>query len=267
MEIKISDLSYKEDLKNINLTINDKQVTTILSKNEEVKTNILNLISGNNIQDSGIIQIENFIIDKNIKKRELKKVKKEIYFMPEEYQKMFFNINVYEDIKYGIKNIDKNYLYELIEMFKMDKAILKRDYTELSDGELKKLLIINMLISNKEIIILENPTLGLDYKSTLTLIKLLKKKKREDKIILITSNDSDFILQVSDRIIVLDGKKETLDSNKYKILSNEKIINKLNMKMPKVIQFENKVKLLKNIKLGYRDNINDLLKDVYRNVR
>ena len=117
---------------------------------------------------------------------------------------------------------------------------------------------------DSKIIILENPTLGLDTKTTQTLVKCLKKLKREEKNIIITSYNTDFLLEVSDRIVVLDNKKIIEDGNKFDILSNKKVLNKVNLNVPNIIQFIDKVKELKNIKISYRDNINDLIKDVFR---
>ena len=120
------------------------------------------------------------------------------------------------------------------------------------------------LIGKYEIIIFNYTTLKLDKIALQSLIKILKKIKRENKMIIISSNDVNFLLEVSDEILVIKNKKILEQGNKYEILSNEKILNKLNLKVPNILEFANKTQKLKNIKIGYRDNINDLIKDIFR---
>ena len=173
------------------------------------------------------------------------------------------NINILEDIKYGLNKFDYNKFYELLKYFGLDDKILKKNYNDLSDGEKKKILLIKTFMSDSKIIILDDVTSALDSKSIDKLIKYLKKEKR-NRMILITSFDSDFLLSVSDNIIILDDG--IIYSDKYFAFSNEILLNKVGMNMPSVLKFRQIVLNKKNIKLIYRDNINDLIKDIYRNV-
>ena len=115
--------------------------------------------------------------------------------------------------------------------------------------------------------LLNNPTEYLDNKSVQNLIKILKRKKRENKIIIIVSYDSEFILKVSDRILAIEQGKIINDSDKYLFFKNDRLLSLVNLEKPKVIEFEQLVEKLKGIRLGYRDNINDLIKDIYRNAK
>ena len=58
-----------------------------------------------------------------------------------------------------------------------------------------------------------------------------------------------------------------LEGNKYDVLSNELAMNHCGLKVPDVLHFSNLVLRNKNVKIGYRDEINDLIKDVYRYVK
>ena len=102
-------------------------------------------------------------------------------------------------------------------------------------------------MKDSKVILLDNPTSGLDYKSTQNLIKFLKKEKRNGKIIILTSYNSDFVLQVSDRVIVIDDKKVILDEDKYKAMSNKDLLNRVHFETPNIINFENRVLELKKI--------------------
>jgi len=118
---------------------------------------------------------------------------------------------------------------------------------------------------NKKIILLDNPNTGLDYKSKETLINLLKREKRNGKTIIITSLDENFLLRVSDTVAIIYNGKVLIYDDKYKILEKEKVLEKVNMKVPNILRIQKRIKDTKNIEFRYKNNINDLLKDVCKN--
>lgn len=267
MAVKFVDVEYKNIFKNLNLEIKENQITTIVGKNGSGKTSFLNLIYGLDLDFDGKIDIEGNNINNKTKTKEVEIFRKNIFYLSQDYKNQLFNINVFEDIKYGSSNCNNDKLEELLKRFNLNNEILKKNYFELSDGEIKKILIISMLIRDNKIILLDDPTSGLDQKSITTLIKLLKKEKRNEKIIIIASQDAEFLLNISDRIITFDKGKLIETNNKYEFFDNEALFKKCGLVMPEVLQFRENVLKRKNIKLVYRDNINDLIKDIYRNVK
>lgn len=252
MEIIANNLCSKK-FKNLNFSLHENQIISIIGANESGKTDILHLLSGITEIETGTIQYGDVNLYDKI-----------VYYLKEDYRKMLFNININEDIKFYLGSYSNEKLDELFKKFNLDIDILNKNYLELSSSEIRKILIIIGLLTENKIVILENPNFNLDTKSKQILIKELKRLKRNNKIIIITSYDTDFLLEVSDRILVIEKHKILKDDNKFEILSNEKLLRKLNLKIPNTLKFVNELKELKNIKMGHRDNINDLLKDIYR---
>ena len=168
-----------------------------------------------------------------------------------------FNSTVYLDITNNLNNIEIIKLKGFLELFKLDFSIL-------SNSEKKKIILVSAFLTDKNIIVINNSIVGLDTESKLSLIRVIKHEKRNNKAIILYSLDSNFIHQVSDKILDIEDKKIY---DKYNFFLRTKKIDKYNLKMPDIEIFRKVAKDKKNIKLTKTDNINDLIKDVYRNVQ
>ena len=178
-----------------------------------------------------------------------------------------FNINLYEDIVYNNRDINKDELFELLNIFDLDKNILKKNYTEISKSEYNKILLIIPMLENNPVLFLEDPTVGLDVKSKKTLVKLLKRQKMKNRIIIIKSNDSEFVFSVTNIVIYKSGYRYMIDDNKYNFFSNKKLLKEFDIEQPSIMEFYGDLKTKKIKGLLHRDNINDLIKEIYRNAR
>ena len=174
-----------------------------------------------------------------------------------------FNSNIYLDITNNLDNVELIKMQGFLELFKLDLDVLKRNFYKLSNSEKKRIILVSAFLSNKEIILINNSIIGLDTESKLNLIKIIKHEKRNNKVIILYSTDSNFIHQSSDKIFDVEDYKIF---DKYNFFLKTKRIDKYGMKMPEIEIFRKIAKDRKNIKLVKSDNINDLIKDVYRNV-
>lgn len=267
MAIKFANVSYKNQFEKVNFQIDKGKITSIVGKSGSGKTTVFNLIVGEDLNFEGKITLGKKILDKNSKSKQLKEIRKDIFYLRQDYYNQLFNINVLEDINYYVGSFNKNELEELLKSFALDSCILTKHYSELSDGEIKKVLLIITLLCDKKILLLDDVSSGLDLKGKSTLIKQLKKTKREGKIIILSSNDANFLLKFVDVVLCIDNNKIVVEIDKYNFFDNKDILNKCSMEIPKTLQLKDVVLKRKKIKLLYRDNINDLIKDIYRNAK
>ena len=254
MELKLENLC-NSNLKNISIIFKSSQVISLFTSCEN--ENLLRVNTNQQLLDSGTINIIN--PDKNLSEN--------YCYLPKNFANQFFNINVFEDIKISTRDFSNQKFEELLDIFNLEKSLLDKNYTELSTGELKKISLIKVFMENKNYILLEDPSSYLDDKSKQSLIKIIRKERLNGKTILINSFDTGFVLKVSDRVVIIYNGKKLIDDTKYNVLSNKKILDKINVKVPNILEFKNKVLTDKNIKLGCTSSINDLIKDVYRNVK
>ncbi len=198
--IKIQNLhkSYgkRKVLNNINLNIN-QGVCAILGPNASGKTTLNKCLLGMTFPEQGSIYINENNIANNYD------YKKDINYLPQ-IANFPNNLSVYEVIRM-IKDLRN--LEEISEIYLLDALKLYSFWDEkinsLSGGTKQKVNILLAFLFDHPILILDEPTTGLDPSAIITLKRLIKTEKEKGKTILITSHILDFVEQVADEIIYL----------------------------------------------------------------
>lgn len=150
----------------------------------------------------------------------------------------------------------------------LSKSYLRREIDTLSDSEKQKLKLALALATNPRVLLIDDVLRAFDSKSRKAFIKLLLlMKNRYHRTIIVATTDTDFVHKVADEIFIIDNGILTVKGNKYEIFENRALLKYYDIKCPEIIEFSNIVKSNKNVEIGYRDNINDLIKDIYRYLR
>ena len=151
----------------------------------------------------------------------------------------------------------------LLKEYNFNEVDLNKKVKELSHSSQKILKYILMILSNKKIIVIDEPFLDLDYDNKKKITLLLKKLIKEDKTVIVGSNDSNIIYSLCKKVLFInDNDCYYADTIVFK---KQQILTKYHVDMPDLVSFTEYAKE-KNIKLGYSNDIRDLIKDVYRNV-
>ncbi|MEC4086370.1 ABC transporter ATP-binding protein [Myroides odoratimimus] len=202
--IAINDLHKKfgeiQVLKGIDLSI-EEGVIAILGPNGSGKTTLNKCILGMVFPDKGTICINDQEISKNWNYR------KDIDYLPQ-IANFPNNITVLELIKMikdlrNEKSIDESYY---IDIFKLS-PFLNKKLNKLSGGTKQKVNLLITFLFDNPILILDEPTTGLDPAALIILKELIIREKKKGKIILVTSHIMSFVEEVSDKIVfILEGK-------------------------------------------------------------
>ncbi len=278
MEIKFNNVNFyynrKSGIKNldsINFKIAHNSIVGITGKSGSGKTTLAELMCGINVPSSGKITIDDIVINrKNI--FDEKQLKNKIGYIAQNSESQIFNKTVKEELTYPFKflgrNIEEKKVLEMLDLVGLDETYLNVNPLLLSTGEKRKLSIAATLVLDTDIIIFDEPTKGLDSKSVKNIKRLIKNLKNNyGKTIIVISRDVEFIHALCDEVIVMNSGKILIWGNKYDVFKSVDLLNEYKLPIPKTIQFSSMVLAKKNIKIGYRDEINDLLKDIYRYVR
>lgn len=175
----------------------------------------------------------------------------------------YFNVqNMNEGIVEDFLNAKKNEddLLEALKTLNINSKILSKNICELSTSEKIKLLIVNALLKNYEVIYFDNILPCLDSSSRTKLFKLIiKLKKFQNKTILISDINIDNIFEFVDNLIIVSDT--IITGTKYDVFPCDIINN------PITLTLRDKILENKNIDIGKVDSVNELIKAIYREIR
>ena len=164
---------------------------------------------------------------------------------------------------YSLFDLSNDKLINDLEKFELDKSFLSKRINELSHSEQKLLKYVLLITSKKKIIVIDEPFMDLDYYYKKKIILLINKLIKENKTVIIGSVNSNIIYKLCKKVLFIS--EDDYYYSDTSVFKKTKILEKYHIIMPDLVSF---VTLAKNkkIKLGYSNDIRDLIKDVYRNV-
>lgn len=247
MAINLNQVNYLDKIINFTYTFEDNKITSIIGPSGSGKSVLANLLLGVYKVDLGTIEIN-----------------QEISNIPQDFSDYFLSLKVEEELK----NISNEQLDKYLKKVNLDKKCLDQKIENLSKSEQFKLALILMLSLDTPYIILDEPTTYLDDKAKKQLIRLIYSlKKEENKTIIIISNDIDFVYEITDNIILLNKGKIKLQTSKDKLLKNYILLRNNGMEIPKILEFIYIAKNKKKKQLNLTSDMNELIKEIYRNVQ
>ena len=275
MEVKMRDLNYSVDSKdifnNLNINFKDNSITGIIGPVGSGKSILLELIAGLREIGNGVIEIGSIFLTGKVRKKDMHKIQKEIGILFQSSYDQIYNLTIKKELLLSLSDLklSKEEMYDRIKdtlkLVELDESYMDRSTFDLSQSELKKVALASVLIRKPKLLLLDEPAAGFDSSNKKMLINLLKiLRKKENITTIIVSNDVDFLNQIADDIIVLKYGKVILSGSRLDVFKKENVLEDNGIKVPKIIEFENCVLNKKGIKIGYREEINDLLKDIFR---
>ena len=218
LEIKGLKKSFKakEVLKNLNLSIKEGEIVCLLGNNGAGKTTLINCILRMIQADAGSILLEG---------RDIFTYKNEEFFskvnaLLESSVNVYDYLTGWQNIEYfsGLLKLDSGNekIKTYISLFELEEAIHEAVGTY-SRGMRQKLALLIALMSSPKLLLLDEPTLGLDIQSKLSVIQILNTIIKTEKIaVLLTSHQMDVVQKLQSRILILkDGVVHEFDKTDY----------------------------------------------------
>lgn len=282
MEIKFENVSYSylsgtslqvDALKDITTTIIPNKINALIGPSGSGKSTMIELINGLKLPTKGIVRIGEHELKNKVRIVNANKLRFDIGVVFQNPEDQFFQKTVKKEIEFGMKyfgyKTDKinQRVEDSLKMVGLDKSYMTRNPFELSGGEKRKVAIASVLAFNPKVIILDEPTNGLDTTSKESLINLIKLlKEKYDKTIIVVSHDVDIMYRFIDNVIILSNGKILLQGDKYTVFKNIKFLTDNGVKVPRIVEFLHKSEEKTGKYLGNIDNVEDLIKEIVKNV-
>lgn len=249
LEFKNISFSYNNDkqvLKDISFKVNKGDMISIVGRNGAGKSTISKLICGFYKPTRGQIIFDGEdMVNKSIKERSEK-----IGFVMQNPNQMISKSMVFDEVAFGlrIRGISDNEIKERVyDTLKICGLYGYRNWpiSALSYGQKKRVTIASILALNPEVIILDEPTAGQDFKHYTEIMEFLLELNKKGVTIIMVTHDMHLMLEYTNKVIVLCNGEKIADDDATNILTNKDIIEKANLKETSLYE------------LAIRCNIND----------
>jgi energy-coupling factor transport system ATP-binding protein len=224
MPIKIEKVSYIyspgtpfeiKALNDINLSIEDKSFTAIIGQTGSGKSTLIQHFNGLIVPTEGTVIINNVTTED---KKDRKKIRTQVGIVFQYPEHQLFEETVFEDVAYGPKNMGfdegevKRRVEEALLSVGLELDLLDKSPFDLSGGQMRRVAMAGVLAMKPKILILDEPTAGLDPQTRKNVLNLIKDlRENHDITIIIVTHDMEEVANFADRVIVLHKGKIVID--------------------------------------------------------
>lgn len=250
VHLETKDLSYTyhdgtQALKKVNIKIKKGEKVAIMGPNGAGKSTLFSHFNGLNEPTSGHVEIdgEKIIFERD----ELLKVRQKVGIVFQDPNDQLFAPTVKEDVAFGPMNLGLDYdevekrIKESLEMVGMASFEDKTPH-HLSGGQQKRVAIAGIIAMRPEIMILDEPTAGLDPEGVDKVLNILNNLNKEGMSIVISSHDIEMVSQFADKIFVLYEGSIIAEGDKHQIFSDKELLKKAHLKAPVTTEILYKLK-------------------------
>lgn len=231
--------NYAEDsavLKNLSLQIKPGTFLGIIGSNGSGKSTFLHLLNGLIPHlYSGVLTGEILVDGIATRKKNVAFFAKKIGMLFQNPDFSLFNLTVKEEIEFGLKNLkitfDSKQIAASLAAVNLTGYEMCDPQT-LSFGQKQKVCLAALLAMATNYLVLDEPIAMLDYQSSVEIYRILVNLNQQGKTIIVVEHDADFLWQYAKEILVLDKGMIVGYDQKDKILTDQKLLTRLGLKIP-----------------------------------
>lgn len=204
------------------------------------------------------------------KAKHLLPVRKKVGIVFQFAEHQLFEDTVEKDIIFGPLNygMDKKEAIDkaesLIDLFNMDRSILKRSPFELSGGQKRRIAIAGVLAMQPEILVLDEPTVGLDPKGQREMMELFNDiHEKLGMTIILISHQMDIVLKYADEVKVMASGEIIAEDKPEQIFTNDELLKTAHLQAPKIIQLQQAIEHKHQMKFDQIATSEEMFKEMY----
>lgn len=236
-------------LTDINLKIKDGSFTVLVGQTGSGKSTLVNLIDALTLPTSGQVMIDDRLLNSNTSKKEQELFRQKVGFVFQFPERQLFAQTVREDIEFGPKNLGwqqakvNRSVEKALETVQLSPSFLNKSPFSLSGGQKRRVAIAGVLAMAPEVLILDEPGVGLDSLAIEQLLKIITDLNQRGVTIIMITHYLEMITSLVTQIIALHNGKVTYDGTPKEFFSNDQLLTKSKLLAPKSIQIAQEIGL------------------------
>lgn len=279
MPIRFNDVFYtyqanspfkSEALKGVSLEIKEGSFTCIVGHTGSGKSTLVQQLNGLLIPTSGSVEVNGFIVQKKHKSlKNLHNLRKEVGIVFQFARYQLFEESIEQDVAFGPMNfgVKKEEALEIahkcLKTVGIDESLFNRSPFEVSGGQRRRVAIAGILALQPKILVLDEPTAGLDPRGASEILELFKSLNEKGTTIILVTHDINIVYQYADDVIVMNEGKIELHCSPEELFKED--VEKYSLETPLIQKTVNAL-LEKGMKINPAKirNVHDLALEIAR---
>lgn len=227
----------------INLSIKEGSYTAFIGHTGSGKSTIMQLLNGLNVPTEGAVIVDDIKITADSKNKDIKPVRKKVGLVFQFPESQLFEETVLKDVAFGSQNFGvsieeaKQLAREKLAMVGISEEFFEKNPFELSGGQMRRVAIAGILAMEPEVLVLDEPTAGLDPKGRRELMSLFKELNQNGMTIVLVTHLMDDVANYADYVNVLESGKLVRSGYPKEVFQDVDFLESKQLGVPKITKF------------------------------
>lgn len=230
-------------LSDVSLTIEDGSYTALIGHTGSGKSTILQLLNGLLVPSQGSVRVFDTLITSTSKNKDIRQIRKQVGLVFQFAENQIFEETVLKDVAFGPQNFGvseedaEKIAREKLALVGIDESLLNRSPFELSGGQMRRVAIAGILAMEPAVLVLDEPTAGLDPLGRKELMNLFKKLHQSGMTIVLVTHLMDDVAEYANQVYVMEKGRLVKGGKPSDVFQDVVFMEEVQLGVPKITAF------------------------------
>lgn len=230
-------------LSDVSLTIEDGSYTALIGHTGSGKSTILQLLNGLLVPSQGSVRVFDTLITSTSKNKDIRQIRKQVGLVFQFAENQIFEETVLKDVAFGPQNFGVSEedavktAREKLALVGIDESLFDRSPFELSEGQMRRVAIAGILAMEPSILVLDEPTAGLDPLGRKELMTLFKKLHQSGMTIVLVTHLMDDVAEYANQVYVMEKGRLVKGGKPSDVFQDVVFMEEVQLGVPKITAF------------------------------
>lgn len=230
-------------LSDVSLTIEDGSYTALIGHTGSGKSTILQLLNGLSVPSQGSVRVFDTLITSTSKNKDIRQIRKQVGLVFQFAENQIFEETVLKDVAFGPQNFGvseedaEQIAREKLALVGIEESLFDRSPFELSGGQMRRVAIAGILAMEPAILVLDEPTAGLDPLGRKELMNLFKKLHQSGMTIVLVTHLMDDVAEYANQVYVMEKGRLVKGGKPSDVFQDVVFMEEVQLGVPKITAF------------------------------